>query len=225
MAELIVPTAGATRYDFLRAMPEVHPDQRWPGWKVQAYDCKRRLLTETLPGDGFAPEGALDALKSLQWVVARWAPHHIRAWRGDDLPVTRVDVSLDAGGRWRIRKWLAGWMASTDPVSDELKPAGWDPRVVWDWLQAHLPADHGDLEGWRVERAGTFVRAWQGPKLPVRNGGQVKRMRESLHAYRVDLNRVARGESWVTPQRPPWMPETLSLDLDAIEALDFAYAL
>ena len=230
MAERIemgrIPVLGATRYDLLKAMPLVYPDQRWEGWKVVAYDVASRVLDETLPGEAFDPETVLNALAAREWVVARWDPHrHIRAWRGDSLPIARLDFLLTDSGRWRVRKWKAGWMASTDPASDELKPADWDPQTAWDWLKAHMPSDHLDPDGWPIERAGNFVRAWMGRKLPVRNGGQVIRMRDELTAYRNGLASAARGETWISAKRPAWWPESLGLSLKEVEDLDFAYFL
>jgi len=229
MAERVAiayPMPGATRYDFRRAAPITRPDQpRWDGWKVEAYNASNVLITESLPGGDFTPDHALPALAARDWVVARWAPaYHVRAWRGDRLPVTRIDLHWTDQRRWRVRKWRAGWRASTDPASDELKPDGWDAQVALQWLLDRAPTDHLDLDGWRLERAGNFVRAWKGPRRPVRNAGQIHRMRRAVTQYRIDT-KLLTEESWRVPVRPTWIPESLGLSLEEIEALDFAYLL
>jgi hypothetical protein len=217
MAELMIPDGAATRYDFIRGMDE------WEGWKVLAAKGAT-VLAEEVAGEGFNPEPVLDVLAEMGWITARWAPYHIRSWRGDNVPIARMDFVRLPDGRWQVRRWKAGWLASTDPSYEEIKPSDWDARVAWSWLNEHGAQDHGDMDGWRIQRAGWFVRAWKGPLLPVRNAGQIKRRRDELHRYRVALAMAARGEP-VQPERPAWMPESLGLDLDEIEALDLAYML
>jgi hypothetical protein len=211
----------ATRYDFVRPMP-FRRGQDWKGWRMLAVRGDGEIIDDEIRGEDFDPDPVLTALAEMGWVAARWDPaHHMRAWRGDNLPIVRMDFRLE-GNRWRVRKWLAGWMASTQPVADDLKPADWDPQIAWAWLKKHQPTDHHDYEGWRVKRAGNFVRAWQGPVKAVRNGGQVTRMRDELNAYRNALAARARGETWVQAERPAWMPESLGLSVQEIESLNLA---
>jgi hypothetical protein len=216
--------AEATRYDFIKPMPFRH-DQDWEGWMIRAVRGDSRILDQEVQGADFDPDPVLETLARLGWVAARWDPaHYMRAWRGDNLPIVRMDFRLE-GDRWRVRKWLAGWMASTQPVEDELKPADWDPQIAWTWLQDHQPADHHDYDGWRVKRAGNFVRAWRGPVKAVRNGGQVIQMRDELSNYRNALARIRNGETWVEAERPDWMPESLGLSVPEIEDLNLAVML
>ena len=209
----------ATRYDFTK------PYDGSTGWQIEARDSNGRLIVG----------GALDldleecigVLVGAGWQVSRWETHFlVRAWRGDNLPVTRIDLRY-LGEQWWVQRWLAGWTASTEPTRSEFKPQGWRVATALDLINARGARDHNDFEGWRLRSAGAhFYRAWQGPPLPVRNARQIVRLRDELKAWRnsVALNLEER-EPWRAVARPAWLPE----DLDPAEVergkLDLAYLL
>ena len=209
--------ALATRYDFTR------PYDGSTGWQIEARNGSGRVIAD----------GALDldldecvgVLVGAGWQVSRWEKHFlVRAWRGDNLPITRIDLRYLAG-QWWVQKWLAGWSASTEPTRSEVKPQGWDVRTALGWLNDHGARDHADFEGWRVQNAGAqFYRAWHGPVMPVRTARQIVKLRDQLRDWRNGLV-FAEKEPWRAKPRPTWLPE----DLDPAEVergkLDLAYLL
>jgi hypothetical protein len=216
-----IPQTGATRYDFTRPIPvDAAP------WRIQARDANRRVIQDEDAGAGFALEMALQTLTAARWVVSAWiAQRHIRAYRGDTLPVTRMDFRWTVG-RWTVQKWLAGWTASTQPNYTEVKPAGWEAAEAVRWLQAHRPQDDAQIEGWRYETVGAhFIRAWYGPRLPVRTKAQIIRMRDALKDYRNSELLYVQREPWRVLPRPAWLPADVSVMEIERDKLDLAYLL
>ncbi|MBD3309573.1 hypothetical protein GF348_24550 [candidate division KSB3 bacterium] len=211
-----------TRIDFTRAIapPEDGSPRPWTVTKRHGVDV---LAEETKSADWDLDE-ALDWLSEHGWVVAKWRPSYlIRAWRGDNLPVTRMDFRRVALGI-RVQKWLAGWHASTKANEDYIR----DDVALWDvkqWLKEHGPRDHDDWDGWRWTEVPGFIRAWLGPKMPVRNAGQIKRMRIAFDDWHkaVKVSGMYGGQPMVTQERPEWLPQVM--DPDQVPELDLAYVL
>lgn len=208
----------ATRYDFTRPLGD-----DTAGWQIEARDGSGHVITS----------GALDldldecvsVLVGAGWQVSRWERHFlVRAWRGDNLPVTRIDLRYLAG-QWWVQKWLAGWTASTEPTRSEYKPEGWRVQEALGWINQHGARDHADFEGWRVQNAGAqFYRAWHGPALPVRTARQIVKLRDELRNWRNGLAFAAK-EPWRVQPRPAWLPEDLNPDDVERGTLDLAYLL
>jgi hypothetical protein len=172
-------------------------------WDVRAFDARHGLLLEA---DGVAGvEGIISELQEAGWMVSRWHPDaHVRAWRADALPVTRIDCRFDEGaGRWRIRKFKAGWTGTTEPVADYLAPAGWSIDEALAFFAESPPDGYADPDGWFVNRAGArFVRAWRGKREPVRRKGAVLRRRREVEEWVVAHN----GDD---AHRPAWLPSDI----------------
>jgi hypothetical protein len=212
-----------TRIDFTRqiAPPEDGSPHLWTVTK--RHGALEILSEETKPVD-WDLDAALDWLTERGWVVAKWRPSYlIRAWRGDNLPVTRMDFRRVPTGI-RVQKWLAGWHASTKPHRDYVR----DDIALWgveQWLKQHAPRDHDDWDAWRFTKVPGFIRAWLGLKMPVRNAGQIKRMRIAFDGWHkaVKVARMYDGQPMVTQERPEWLPQVM--DPDQVPELDLAYVL
>lgn len=219
--DLHIPLAGATRYDFKCSVL-----REWEGWRVLAVDANQQLLVDAVPA-AFDLEVAVDTLIALGWVVSRWDKFfHIRAWRGDNLPITRIDFRRQNNGRWRIQKYKAGWTASTEPSQDYVAPHGWNPDQALTWFKERAPVDYTDLDGWRVQWAGRcFFRAWQGPMLPVRATTQIIRMRDAVREWRNGQLLYKDSEPWRVKPRPDWLPPDIDVTQIEQNQLDLAYLL
>ena len=222
-----LPHAAATRYDFER--PLGVPDA---AWSVRAVDCRQRQVVEV---EGLADvEPAVAALLAHDWMVSRWVPGGlIRAWRGDNLPTTRMDFHLDAEtGRWRIRKFRQGWTATTEPSQDYLAPEGWDLSEAEDWCRSFEDLGLGHPDFWYFQRVGAnFARAWRGQRVPVYNAGQVLRRRREVEAWVAYLRSVGTRDEMPVVERPAWVPVDVPAD-DVLKAvtqrrgkIDLAYLL
>jgi len=220
-ADLYIPVVGATRYDFKRSVPG-----EWKGWRMLAVDANQRLLVDAVPDD-LDLETAVETLITLGWVVSRWDKFfHIRAWRGDNLPITRIDFRWQKNGRWRIQKYKAGWTASTEPAQDYVAPVGWNPDQALAWFAERPPVDYADVDGWRVQWAGRrFFRAWQGPLMPVRATTQIIRMRDEVREWRNGELLYKDSEPWRVKPRPAWLPEDIDVSMIERDQLDLAYLL
>lgn len=210
IAEL-VPHAGATRYDMDRP---VSARFTGAGWLVSAQDARGDAIFEAEIPD---VEAVIAALIDGGFVVSRWHAHcKIRAWRGDSLPITRIDFRRESSGRWRIRKFKAGWTATTEPAQDYLAPAGWDIDEALAWFAASPPEDHGDPDGWIVNRVGSrFARAWLGPRKPAHRDGVVIRRRRQVEAWGEHLHRLESGDPSAQvggDRRPDWVPEDVTYE-------------
>lgn len=207
-----VPVTGATRYDISKAPPFSSTD-----WAIQAFDARRHVIQEVR--DVSDVEGVVAALLAQEWMVSRWhARSYIRAWRGDSLPVTRIDCRFDPGSsRWRIQKWKAGWTASTEPARDYLAPSNWEINEALAWFAARPPQDHGDPDGWFVRRVGQqFVRAWLGGRKPCYNDGTIVRRRRQVEVWGAYLDAVERGDPSAAArrvERPAWIPPDVPLEM------------
>lgn len=220
-ADLHIPAAGATRYDFKCSVL-----REWEGWRVLAVDANQRLLVDVVPA-ALDLEAAIDGLVTLGWVVSRWDKFfHIRAWRGDNLPITRIDFRRQNNGRWRIQKYKAGWTASTEPSQDYVAPVGWNPEQALAWFKERPPRDQADPDGWRVQWAGRrFFRAWLGPLMPVYTDRQIVARRDEVREWRNGQLLYKDKEPWRVTPRPEWLPEDIDVTQIERDTLDLAYLL
>jgi len=85
-------------------------------------------------------------------------------------PITRIDFRQTPHG-WHVAKYPYGWTASTRPLYQEDKPAGFDLEAALAWCQAN---------GWSVRRWPGGARAWKGQPLPIRSAVDIIRLRRRL---------------------------------------------
>lgn len=81
-------------------------------------------------------------------------------------PVTRIDFVKQADG-WHLKKFPAGWRATTRPMSDVIKTEDEIKQAI-QWCKQN---------GWTVRENQGFSRAWKGAPKPVRTAEATRRMR------------------------------------------------
>lgn len=114
--------------------------------------------------DAISIFGACDALKAQGFSVTMATQGKARALRG---PVTRIDFVKQTDG-WHVRKYPAGWTASTHPMSDVVKPES-EIREAIQWCRNN---------GWTVrDFENEIVRAWKGKPEPVHTAETIRRLR------------------------------------------------
>lgn len=114
-------------------------------------------------------------------LISKWATLPPPAVRADGIrpnvhpdDITRIDMTIVGDGTLTVRKYPAGWTASTPPVECSITPKPLDECLTW--LESH---------GWTIRRWPGGARAWQGEILPVRNRDSIKRLREQFQRHPV----------------------------------------
>lgn len=93
--------------------------------------------------------------------------------------ITRIDLFERPNGTVFVQKFADGWTATCRPVemseNDKMTMAS---MVIW--LKEN---------GWDVAEWDHGARAWLGKRLPVRNAGQIKKLRERYTRYPAELGK------------------------------------
>lgn len=135
-------------------------------WKngFNPYDAGAPAFEDMLDGGSASMSQLCAAVEAHGFSVTMTGSSKIRALRG---PVTRVDFVKQVDG-WHIKKYPHGWLASTRPMSDQVKTHE-EVKFAIEWCKS---------QGWAIyDFKGEVIRAWKGKPMPVHTAETIRSLR------------------------------------------------